>query len=108
MMLLTYKYEKYHSGNDRTVAYRDLSPRNGNKPPNIIKRFDDVYGDSATKQTQMDFWVTEILRGREDLTDNEQLGRQPDISLDEVLSYKFEAGPHTKARKIADSLVISL
>jgi DNA-binding CsgD family transcriptional regulator len=45
--------------------------------------------------------------GGEDLSDEERLGRPPDLSLDEVLAHRLEADSRTTARKIADSLGIS-
>jgi hypothetical protein len=44
-----------------------------------------------------------VCKGREDLSNDECSGRQPDIGLDEVLAHGLEADLHTMARKIAES-----
>jgi hypothetical protein len=59
------------------------------------------------KKTQVCFWIAEVRRGREDLSDHERPGRQPDISLDELSAHRIEADPQTTVRKIADFLGIS-
>jgi hypothetical protein len=33
-----------------------------------------IYGDGAMKRTQVHWWVSEVQRGREDVSDSPQLG----------------------------------
>jgi hypothetical protein len=107
MMLLTSKYEKYHSGNYRTAVHCAFSFQKGNKPPNIVQSLENVYEDRAMKRMQVYFWIAEVRRGREDFSDEDQPGGPPDIGLDEVLVHRSEAESHMTARKIADSPRIS-
>jgi hypothetical protein len=54
-----------------------------NKPLNVSRRFENIYGDRAMKKTEVYFWIAEARRGREDLFDEERPRRPFDIGLDE-------------------------
>jgi hypothetical protein len=107
MTRLTSKYEKCHSGNARTALHCDLSFNKGKKPPNIEQRLENVYADRVTKKAKVHFWIPEVRKGREDLSDDERPGRPPNIGLGDVLVHRLEADLHTTAREIAGSLGIS-
>jgi hypothetical protein len=77
--------------------------KKGNKPPNIIQRFENVYGNKGVKKMQVYFWIAEVYRGYKDLSDEEEPGKSPDTGLGDVLAHRLEADWH-KRRKIAGSL----
>jgi hypothetical protein len=66
-----------------------------------------LYHEVATKKTQILFWVEEVRRGQEDLSDEERPGRTPTTGLDEILTYRIERDPYTTARRLAACLWIS-
>jgi hypothetical protein len=53
------------------------------------------------KKTQVFFWVEEVRRGREDLSNEEMLGTSPNAGLDEILAYRLERDPHTTTHGLA-------
>jgi hypothetical protein len=58
--------------------------KEGNKPLHILSRRQNVVGERAVKQTQVYCWISEIRRGREDLSDEERLGRRNAGSSDRI------------------------
>jgi hypothetical protein len=80
--------------------------KDGNKPVTILLRFQNVVAERPMKQVQVYFWISEINRGHEDLSDEERARRPSDIGLDHVLDHRIELYPHTTVRKLAHSLDI--
>jgi hypothetical protein len=66
----------------------------------------DYLRRAAMKKTQLLFWVGEIRRGRDDLSDEKKPGRPATASLDEILAYRLERDPQTTVRRLAASLGI--
>jgi hypothetical protein len=58
--------------------------KEGNRLINILSRLQDVFGERAMKQTQVCFWIIEMRRGGEDLSDEERQGRRNAGSLDRI------------------------
>jgi hypothetical protein len=75
--------------------------KEGIKHPDIIQRRENVDVDRIMKKTQISFWIAEVRRGREDLSDDEQPGKPSDVDLDEVLAYRLEANPYIMSPKIS-------
>jgi hypothetical protein len=65
--------------------------KEGNKHPNIIQPRANVYVDRTMKETQVYFWIAEVRRGREDLSEDERPERSLDIDLDEMRADRLEA-----------------
>jgi hypothetical protein len=59
------------------------------------------------KKTRIFFWVEEIRRRREDLSDEERSRRLPIAGLDEVLVYRLEWDTHKTVCRLAASLGLS-
>jgi hypothetical protein len=55
-----------------------------NTPLNILSRLQNIFRERAMKQTQVHFWIREIRRGREDLSDEERPGRRNAGSSDRI------------------------
>jgi hypothetical protein len=60
----------------------------------ITSRLRDHYGEDALSRTQIYFWINEIKRGRTDLNNIANPGREPDEGLAGVIAAKLDAGPH--------------
>jgi hypothetical protein len=52
--------------------------------------------------------MSEIRRGRKDLSDKERPWQAADIAIDEMLAHRIDLDPHTTAWKLAHSLGGSL
>jgi hypothetical protein len=81
--------------------------KEGIQPKEIPGRLSNVYGEEAMKKTQVFFWVAEVRRRRENLSDEERPGRSATPGFDEILAHRLARDPHTTACKLATSLGIS-
>jgi hypothetical protein len=75
--------------------------------PEIIAKLQQHYGDNALKRTQVYFWIGEVRRGRENLSDVKRLGRSADETLSDLVAGMYGEDPGFSARKIARSLRIA-
>jgi hypothetical protein len=71
MIFLTFKSKSFTQAMPEQRTIVKFLFKEGKEPPKIIQRFENVSGDRAMKKTQVYFWIAEICRGREDLSDEE-------------------------------------
>jgi hypothetical protein len=58
-------------------------------------RLRNVSHEAVMKKIQIFFWVGKVRRGREDLSDEERLGRPPVADFDEIIAFRLERDPRT-------------
>jgi hypothetical protein len=85
----------------------DFWSKRASKLFGIPDRLQKIYHEASMKKIQVFFWVGEVRRGREDLSDEERVGRLPTAGLDEILAHRLNRDPHITARRLAASLGIS-
>jgi hypothetical protein len=78
-----------------------------NSPKEIHRRLKTVSSDGARKRTQVYWWVLEVQRGHEDVSDSPRLERPPDIGTDEILAHRLGRDPRAMVRKLAYLLEVS-
>jgi hypothetical protein len=81
--------------------------KEGIHPKEIPAHFGNIYGEETMKKTQVFFWVTEVRRWRNDLSDEERPGKPPTTGLDDILAHRLERDPHMMVCRLAASLRIS-
>jgi hypothetical protein len=73
----------------------------------IPDRLRNIHHEVTMKKIQVFFWVREVRRGREDLSDEERPGRPPVDGLDERSRLSRRAGPIYNSSQTCGLLGIS-
>jgi histone-lysine N-methyltransferase SETMAR len=82
----------WHKGAERSEIHQDL-----------IRE----YGDNAYSLSTVNTWIRELIRGREDLTNQPAPGRPLNVNLAASIAAERESDPHLSARKIAKKLEVA-
>ena len=73
----------------------------GESPQQIIQKISDWFGDDALHRTQVYFWIVELKRGRQDLSDAPRSGRPRKDAIDLEINTILNLHPYATVRMIA-------
>ncbi len=73
----------------------------GDSAHQIIEKLREWFGDDALHRTQIYFWIAEVKRGREDLSDVPRAGRPRDEIVDCEIKSILQLHPYATIRMIA-------
>lgn len=74
----------------------------------IVSEIQETYKDEAYSQTTIYFWISEIKKGRTDLSNLPSTGRPVDEQIDYLILRELEINPFASARMIARKIGIAV